>query len=264
MPIEQTCLNCGQPFYCYPSEVEKGRRYCGLDCRSKHRFGLPTANQTPVNFTCKECSNPFTMMRSYVTAYEKKFGRPPLYCSIPCSATGRRKDTEEKNKFTCVQCGTEHRKSRKPGGRIYAQQKFCDRTCKAAYQRDHALERFNNGEMRKHIKRHGYVYVSIPSLVTGKKHAMFEHRYVMSKHLGRDLMVEETVHHLNGIRHDNRLENLELFSSRHGPGQRVVDKVTFAIEMLRLYPEFAKAAGVTLFEHPTPELPSKPDSSSCE
>lgn len=248
MPIEMTCANCSQPFYCYPSEVEQGRKYCSLTCRSRHRFGkdLPATGKVPHSFSCKECSKTFTMMQSYLTAYRKKFGKDPLYCSAACSALGRRKDADERNKFVCEQCGKVEHRNRKPGGRIYQQQKYCSHECKVEAQKHRALDKFNRGEFGRHIKRHGYVWISVPSLVTGKKHGVMEHRYVMSKSLGRDLLAEETVHHIDGNRSNNAPENLELFSSRHGPGQRVIDKVAFAIEILRLYPEFAKTAGVEL------------------
>ena len=62
-----------------------------------------------------------------------------------------------------------------------------------------------------------------------------EHRLVMSEFLGRPLLPSENVHHLNGDRADNRLSNLELWSTSQPPGQRVADKVRWAQEILDLY-----------------------------
>ncbi len=80
----------------------------------------------------------------------------------------------------------------------------------------------------------GYVYRRYKTADGSKRHE-FQHRVVMAEIIGRELLQTETVHHKNGVRTDNRPENLELWSIQQPSGQRVEDKVAWAREILATY-----------------------------
>lgn len=113
--------------------------------------------------------------------------------------------------------------------------------CTTHYQR---LRRFGNEEVRRQkveyksfVTPGGYKILRKPGhpLVPDPNGYISEHRFVMSEHLGRALLPTETVHHLNGNRLDNQISNLELWSTAQPKGQRVVDKVRWAEEILAMY-----------------------------
>jgi hypothetical protein len=81
------------------------------------------------------------------------------------------------------------------------------------------------------IDNHGYVILTLPS--SGRR--ISEHRYVVEQSLGRTLFSDESVHHKNGIKTDNRLDNLELWVSSHPAGQRVSELMEWAAEIVERY-----------------------------
>lgn len=64
---------------------------------------------------------------------------------------------------------------------------------------------------------------------------ILEHRRIMQDHLGRSLYEGENIHHKNGVRSDNRIENLELWISIQPSGQRPDDLLAWADEIIRRY-----------------------------
>jgi len=99
------------------------------------------------------------------------------------------------------------------------------RTSPNGLQPDRPLGRKTGG----HVNKQGY------RVFNTKDRKGAEHRLVMAEYLGRPLVKGETVHHANGERLDNRIQNLELWTSSHPSGQRVVDKIQWAIELLDQY-----------------------------
>ncbi len=87
-----------------------------------------------------------------------------------------------------------------------------------------------------HKDPNGYIYINRVNHPNAQKRGrIYEHTYVMSQHLGRPLRKGETVHHKNGVRNDNRIENLELWHRAQPAGQRVEDKIKWCKEFLKEY-----------------------------
>lgn len=80
-----------------------------------------------------------------------------------------------------------------------------------------------------HVNSDGYRVLSVDGS------AFLEHRYIMEQMIGRPLYPNENVHHVNGVRDDNRESNLELWVKWQPPGQRVSDLVAWAHEVLDRY-----------------------------
>lgn len=106
--------------------------------------------------------------------------------------------------------------------------KHCSRSCgQKAWNREHpkkfAGEKAGRWKGGRYTDKRGYVQVWAPdhhSRQGGTKLYVLEHRLVMEEVLGRPLLPHENVHHKNGVRDDNRPENLELWTKPQPPGQR--------------------------------------------
>lgn len=89
---------------------------------------------------------------------------------------------------------------------------------------------------RFHPTKQGYMLRQIPRNGDYKnRERVYEHRQVMENHLGRKLKPNENVHHKNGIRSDNRIENLELWHKGQPAGQRLTEKLEWAISFITEY-----------------------------
>lgn len=150
----------------------------------------------------------------------------------------------------CRQCNSSYKKE--ANAKITKKCLYCDNkttSSKSSMCKTHSERLRLKGDLgldipvkKKRARGEGHINVYGYKIVFRKGHPnahgngkIAEHTLVMSEMLGRPLLPGENVHHKNGNRLDNRPENLELWSKVQPAGQRVEDKVIWAIDLLRLY-----------------------------
>lgn len=188
-----TCLQCGKEF------VRKGNT-SGNFCSSKCWYAWPGRIED------RECPVCHKMFRP---GHSKQ-----KTCSYECADKSRQTAVRHTH---CEHCGKPLKENINPKVR------FCSHSC-AMKERD------RKGQLQAEVgakKQHsnGYMMIKMPDNPSAYKTGwMLEHRYVMEQFLGRSLEEDEHVHHKNGDRSDNRIENLELWTGKKDPaGQRQLD-----------------------------------------
>lgn len=167
-----------------------------------------------------------------------------LTCKVKCICIDCSKEFEAKNQkfMRCPRCQYKWYKLQHPEKFNVSLKKRNEKVCerkkkdlriKKNIPLDAILRADAPGKF--YVNSDGYRYCYQFDEDKKKMRRFMEHVLVMSKQMGRKLYKGETVHHKNGIKDDNRIENLELWSCNHPSGQRIEDKIKFYIEFLNMY-----------------------------
>ena len=184
------CTACGKEYH----SRKKTSKYCSKECVY---IGRPKKQKERIERVCKNCGTIFGAKKSEVIRDKA------IFCSKSCYTHYRKINSSRR----CEECG-------KDG--LLSKRRFCSWDCFITAQK---AGKIDSGKTRntRLVDRNGYVRI-----YCGKEHPMadkdgyvLEHRLVMFDHAGRVLEKFEFVHHLNGIKDDNRIENLKIVNARN-------------------------------------------------
>ena len=211
-------------------------------------------HERKISDTCKACYYKEYHAKRYIpkarfcrTCYKSLIGLPPgckkcSNCKVECICINCFIVFEAKNQqfLRCGKCQyywykenhpESAEKCKKRSNSIFSEKRKKEARIRRGVPLDSVLRR-KGGRPEGYINERGYVLMVFKDPITGLWIRKFQHVLVMSNHLGRPLIKGETVHHLNGIRNDNRIENLELWNKGQPSGQRVEDRIKYYIEFL--------------------------------
>lgn len=190
------CGACGKGLSFYPSQPQ---RFCSRACDIQWRrlTNQPRKPRRGTTTPCETCGAPV-----YANASQRAKGQG-RFCSRNCHNIGQTKAKPR----TCRVCGGE---MRRPPSQEHIT--VCSRLCEANGRIRRPLDRIHNGRPAK-LDNYGYVMLWEPDHPNKTlKGWQYEHRLVVEKALGRYLTTQEQVDHINGIKNDNRPENLQVLT----------------------------------------------------